>query len=64
MPDWTYQTVFRPVLKRLPFSVAQSMVFRSMGLLGRTVVGRAVIRIMGHASPSADINRLITEGGD
>jgi dihydroorotate dehydrogenase len=55
MPDWTYQTVFQPVLKRLPFPVAQNMVFRSMGLLGRTVVGRAVIRVMGHATPAAGV---------
>ena len=51
MPDWTYQTVFRPILKRLPFPAAQAMAFGTMGHLGRSPVGRAVIRFMGHANP-------------
>ena len=51
MPDWTYQTVFRPILKRMPFPAAQAMAFGTMGYLGRNAVGRAVIRFMGHANP-------------
>ena len=51
MPDWTYQTVFRPILKRIPFPTAQAMAFGTMGHLGRNAVGRAVIRFMGHANP-------------
>lgn len=55
MPDWTYQTVFRPLLKRLPYASAQAIVFRSMGALGRNPIGRAVVNFMGHAKPSPDV---------
>lgn len=55
MPDWTYQTVFRPMLRRLPFPVAQQLAFGVMGRLGKNPVGRAIVRTMGHALPSADV---------
>ncbi|MEZ6123802.1 MAG: hypothetical protein R3C49_11575 [Planctomycetaceae bacterium] len=55
MPDWTYQTVFQPVLRRLPFAVAQRLAFGTMGQLGRFAVGRAIIRLMGHAAPPTEI---------
>jgi hypothetical protein len=51
MPDWTYQTVFRPILRRMPYPAAQRMAFGTMGHLGRNAVGRAIIRFMGHANP-------------
>lgn len=53
MPDWTYQTVFRPILFRMPFPKAQAIAFRSMGLLGRNPIGRAAVRLLGHAKPAA-----------
>lgn len=55
MPDWTYQTVFRPVLRCVPYSAAQSVAFGVMGLLGSWWSGRAVIRLMGHAKPVPDV---------
>lgn len=55
MPDWTYQTVFRPILRQLPYSVAQGIAFGVMGRLGRNPIGRFVVRIMGHAEPSVDV---------
>ncbi len=55
MPDWTYQTVFRPLLRQLPFSTAQGLAFGAMGLLGRNPIGRAVVNLMGHAKPPADV---------
>ena len=55
MPDWTYQTVFRPVLRWLPFAKAQAMAFGPMGLLGRHPIGRLVISFMGHAAPPAEV---------
>ena len=51
MPDWTYHTVFRPILSRLPYSVAQQIVFGSLGRLGAFAPGRWLIRMMGHAAP-------------
>ena len=55
MPDWTYQTVFRPILRRLPYGTAQSLAFGAMGQLGRNPVGRAVVSILGHAAPPKDV---------
>lgn len=55
MPDWTYQTVFRPVLRSLPYAVAQSLAFGAMGLLGRYRIGRLLISVMGHARPCRDV---------
>lgn len=60
MPDWTYRTVFRPVLSRLKFQFARRFVLGSLGGLGRTGCGRAVIGWMGHMVPDS---RLQTEVG-
>lgn len=61
MPDWTYQTVFRPVLRRLPYRISQALVFGVLGRLGKYAAGRTVIRTMGHASPHPDLR--IVRGG-
>jgi hypothetical protein len=53
MPDWTYQTVFRPVLLRLGPDTGRSVAFRFMGLLSRLPLGRHVIQFMGHMRPDA-----------
>lgn len=55
MPDWTYQTVFRPVLRRLSFEAAQKIALRTLGLLGQFAVGRAIVRFMGHGAPPAEL---------
>jgi dihydroorotate dehydrogenase len=54
VPDWTYQTVFRPLLSRFSYPTAQRIVFGTLGALGRVSIGRWLIRMMGHAAPPAD----------
>ena len=60
MPDWTYQTVFRPLLRQLPYTAAQKIAFGVMGRLGRLPAGRTIIRLMGHARPTNEVR--VTHG--
>jgi dihydroorotate dehydrogenase len=55
MPDWTYRTVFRPILAKLPFDQARRLALGSMGLLARTPVGRQIIQWMGHMAPPSEL---------
>jgi dihydroorotate dehydrogenase len=51
MPDWSYQTVFRPVLTRLPFEVARGLVFGFFRRLTSVPGGGTVINLLGHMAP-------------
>ena len=48
MPDWSYQTVFRPVLTRLPFEVARGLVFGFFQRMTSVPGGGKVIDLLGH----------------
>src|SRR5262245_27838497 len=48
MPDWSYRTVLRPVLFRLPPASARDLALRVMGPLGRSAPGGALIDFLGH----------------
>jgi dihydroorotate dehydrogenase len=61
MPDWSYRTIFRPLLFRLPFPRARDLALGSMGLLSRLPLGGSVIDFMGHMRPDP---RLRTRLGD
>ncbi len=52
MPDWSYRTVFRPVLFRMPGLLARDLTLGAMGLLARMPLGPAVIDFLGHMGPS------------
>ena len=58
MPDWSYRTVFQPLLFRLPFETARSLALGSMGRLARLPGGKTVIDLMGHMAPD---DRLRTD---
>ncbi|MEQ8791933.1 MAG: hypothetical protein RIC55_37095 [Pirellulaceae bacterium] len=51
MPDWTYQTVFRPALLALGPRMGRGLAFGFMGGLARLPGGKTVIRLMGHMRP-------------
>lgn len=51
MPDWTYQTVFRPALLALGPRVGRPVALGFMGGLARLPGGTTVIRLMGHMRP-------------
>lgn len=57
MPDWSYQTVFRPILFRIPFETARDLSLGFLGGLARLPGGGAVISLFGHMKPDARLCR-------
>ena len=53
MPDWSYRTVFRPLLFRLPDALGRDLALAAIGGLGGLPGGRRVIEWMGHMRPPA-----------
>jgi len=51
MPDWSYRTIFRPLLFRLPLSLARDLCLGFMGQLVRLPLGSALIDFLGHMRP-------------
>jgi dihydroorotate dehydrogenase len=59
MPDWSYRTVFRPVLFRLPAATARGLCLGAMGRLARLPLGPRVIDFLGHMRPDARLRRTV-----
>lgn len=51
MPDWTYQTVFKPTLAAFGFDRGRGVALGAMGRLAALPGGRWVIQLMGHMHP-------------
>ncbi|RIE01889.1 hypothetical protein D3H35_14000 [Cohnella faecalis] len=52
VPDWSYRTLFRPLLFRLPARAARSLALGLFGAVGRMPGGAVVIKTLGHQEPS------------
>lgn len=61
MPDWTYQTIFRPALMRLGVQRGLRLALGAIGTLARTPGGRRIIQLMGHMEADP---RLRVKAGD
>ncbi|GIQ71108.1 hypothetical protein DUZ99_15770 [Xylanibacillus composti] len=48
MPDWSYHTLFKPLLFRLPAKLSRDITLGLMGTLSRLPLGTLVIRTLGH----------------
>jgi dihydroorotate dehydrogenase len=48
MPDWSYQTVLRPLLFRFPPETARDLSLGTIGALGQSRIGCALIDFLGH----------------
>ncbi len=59
MPDWSYRTVFRPLLFRLRPKAARDLALGVMGTLGRSPIGPFVIDFMGHMNPDPRLARTL-----
>ncbi|MFD0588919.1 hypothetical protein ACFQZE_13030 [Paenibacillus sp. GCM10027627] len=59
MPDWSYQTLFRPMLFRLPSRVSRAFTLGAMGAISRLPGGSFVIRTLGHMESSSLLHRSI-----
>ncbi|MCH8150008.1 MAG: hypothetical protein IH987_18855, partial [Planctomycetes bacterium] len=53
VPDWSYQTVFRPLLFRLGARLGRRTALGCMGFLARLPFGKHAIQLMGHMKPDA-----------
>ena len=61
MPDWTYQTIFRPALMRLGVQRGLRLALGAIGTLARTPGRRRIIQLMGHME--ADPRLRVKAGG-
>ncbi|MBH5319986.1 hypothetical protein I6N90_19480 [Paenibacillus sp. GSMTC-2017] len=59
MPDWSYQTLFRPILFRLPSRISRSITLQAMGRISKIPGGSFVIRTLGHMEQSPLLERKL-----
>lgn len=59
MPDWSYRTVFRPLLFQLPPRLARGLGLGTIGTLARLPLGGGVIDILGHMRPDPRLRREV-----
>ncbi|MFS0558617.1 dihydroorotate dehydrogenase [Brevibacillus sp. 179-C9.3 HS] len=59
MPDWSYQTMFRPLLFLMPPERARSVTLHTIGALAKIPGGPAIIELMGHMQPPAQLSNTI-----
>ena len=57
MPDWSYQTVLRPILFRLPGTRGRDLALNAMGRLARLPLGTQVIDFLGHMRADSRLRR-------
>ncbi len=55
MPDWSYRTVFRPLLFCLPAEWARAIALGGIGRLAKLPGGGRVIDLMGHMAPNTEL---------
>jgi dihydroorotate dehydrogenase len=59
MPDWSYHTLFKPVLQKLPPTFSREFIHRGMSTIASTLVGEKLIEFLGHLSPSKNIQKQL-----
>ena len=59
MPDWSYRTLFQPLLRKMPPRAARTIVLRSMGAVSRMPGGALLIKTLGHMEPSPLLTRRV-----
>jgi dihydroorotate dehydrogenase len=57
MPDWSYHTLFKPVLHKLPPTFSREFIHRGMSTIASTSIGEKIIEFLGHMSPSNQIQK-------
>jgi dihydroorotate dehydrogenase len=55
MPDWTYQPVFRPLLRLLAPKAGRLLILGGLGLIARSPGGCWLIEGLGHMRPPGDL---------
>lgn len=57
MPDWSYHTMFRPLLFTLPAERSRHLTLTAIGTLAKCPGGPSLIELMGHMEPPAELSR-------
>lgn len=57
MPDWSYHTLFRPLLFRMPPERARDLTLGAVGHLAQTSLGQGIIETFGHLRPPATLRQ-------
>ncbi|CAM4308609.1 dihydroorotate dehydrogenase [Paenibacillus endophyticus] len=60
MPDWSYQTLFRPLLFKLPARLSRGLTLQAIGTLSKLPGGSFVVRTFGHMEPSPLLERELS----
>lgn len=59
MPDWTYHTLIRPTLARVPPTRARDLLLRALGHVATAPRGPAIIAALGHMQPPRSLHRQV-----
>jgi dihydroorotate dehydrogenase len=59
MPDWSYRTVFQPMLFSLSAETGRDLALGAMGRLSRFPFGPTIIDLFGHMRPDARLKQLV-----
>lgn len=59
MPDWSYHTIFKPALTRLPAATGREFIHRGMSVISSIPGGSGLIKNLGHTEPSAQLETKI-----
>ncbi|MDR6226912.1 dihydroorotate dehydrogenase [Desmospora profundinema] len=59
MPDWSYRTLFQPVLFAMSDIRSRDWALRAMRGLSRMPLGKQLIQTMGHMTPAKEISQRI-----
>ncbi|WP_409273380.1 dihydroorotate dehydrogenase [Neobacillus sp. SCS-31] len=57
MPDWSYHTIFKPILMKLPPALSRGFIHRGMSMISSTPIGEALIEFLGHMAPSKELEK-------
>jgi dihydroorotate dehydrogenase len=59
MPDWSYQTLFRPVLFQLSPATGRDLALGALGRLSRFLFGPMLIDFLGHMRPDGRLRHTV-----
>ena len=60
MPDWTYRTILRPLLLRMPHEKSRRFAVNVLRRLGQTQAGLALLQFFGHMAPNSSLKHSVT----
>lgn len=59
LPDWSYHTIFNPILQKLPPSFSREFIHRGMSMISSAPTGEAFIEFLGHMAPSKKLEKKL-----